>query len=183
MTGYRPDPPDIVIRRNGYHLFAARKGITVSPLPLSTNNRQWLLPSKGGPGILNQGQTGSCVGHALAAATTLRFALQLKPISLVSPIGWYNVARSIDRGPDVHGNLPALQDQGSEPSQAIRGAQEWGVESAATWGNYPADPKTINNEATLKQLEDAAEFTLNGAYFLNSTGNQRYPRYHGGIGS
>lgn len=175
MTGYRPDPPDVVARRPGFHLLRAHRLLVQSKtLPLFTNNKQYLLAAKGGPGILQQLQTGSCTGHSTAGAITSRFAIMGTPIKLVSPIGLYAVGRAMARRPNVDGNLLPLTDDGTEPSLVVAGINEWGVCSADTWGNYPADPLTINNEPTLEQLEADAEFELNGAYFLQSQGTALY---------
>jgi intein/homing endonuclease len=59
-TGHRPDPPEVVARRKGFHILKAKRGLGVAPLPLKTNNRARMLPALGGPGILNQQDTGSC---------------------------------------------------------------------------------------------------------------------------
>lgn len=75
--GYRSDPEVVRQRRPKFHLLKAARGLGAAPLPLSTNNRQYLLPSAGGPGILNQFQTSSCEGHAHASGITLRFAIEL----------------------------------------------------------------------------------------------------------
>lgn len=170
--GYRPDPEVVRQRRPKFHLLKAARGLGAAPLPLSTNNRQYLLPSAGGPGILNQFQTSSCEGHAHASGITLRFAIELQPIPLASPICLYDGARILSRQPNPDGSLPALTDDGTEPSQILQAAQQFGVCSAVTWGNYPADPSTINNEPTPQQLAAAREFEIDGAYFLTSTGDQ-----------
>jgi hypothetical protein len=167
-TGYRPDPPGVRARRAGFHLLKARHGLGASALPPSVDWRAQVLA---GPGILDQGQTGSCTGHAVAGAITTRFFLQSIPIALVSPVGCYTVGRAIDRQPNADGSLPPLTDDGAEPSQVVRGISEWGVCSASTWGNYPADPATINEEPTFAELEAASEFELVGAYFLQSQGD------------
>ena len=168
--GYRPDPDIVRQRRPKFHLFRSKLG--VGPLPSSTNNRAKLAASAGGPGILNQWQTGSCEGHAHASGVTLRFALMGQPIPLASPIAAYQGALVLQRGTNPDGTLPPLQDTGTEPSLVIQSLQQWGIASAASWGNYPADPSTICNEPTLSQLESAREFELSGAYFLESAGDQ-----------
>jgi hypothetical protein len=150
----------------------AAHGLGAAPLPLSTNNRAKLAAASGGPGILNQGDTSSCEGHAHASAITLRYALMGTPVPLVSPIGLYDFARMVGRSPNADGSLPALTDDGTEPSLIISGMQEWGIVSAKTWGDYPADPSTINVEPTVDDVADAAEFELSGAYFLKSAGDQ-----------
>jgi hypothetical protein len=171
-TGYIPDPPDVVASRAGFHLLQAKLGAVT--IPAASNNGIWLPPAKGGPGILQQSQTGGCVGHALAGSITLRFAILQRMIALVSPIGCYAVGRAMARRRNAKGVLPPLTDSGTEPSLGVAGIQEWGVTSAKTWGNFPADPATINDEPTLAQLEAITEFELEGAYFLQSTKDQLY---------
>jgi hypothetical protein len=171
-TGHRPDPIEIVRRRKGFHLLKAKRGLGATALPPSTNNRQWLSVSAGGPGILDQGDTSSCEGHAHASGITLRFAIQRKPIRLVSPIGVYDVARMISRLPNADGSLPPLSDDGTEPNLVISGLSEWGACSAEDWGGYPASSATINEEPTAEDMELAAEFKLDGAYFMTSSGDQ-----------
>jgi hypothetical protein len=167
-TGYRPDPPDVRARRAGFHLLRARRRLDAAPPPRAVSWRSQVLR---GPGILDQGETGSCTGHALGGAITTRFQVAGSPIALVSPIGCYAVGRAIDRRPNPDGTFPPLTDDGAEPSQVVRGIAEWGVCSAATWGNYPADPATINDEPTFAELEATTEFELLGAYFLQSQGD------------
>jgi hypothetical protein len=166
--GYRPDPAQVRKRRAGFHLLKARRQLAAGALPVSVSLKSQVLA---GPGILDQGQTGSCTGHAVAGAITTRFQIAASPIRLVSPVGCYTVGRLIDLVPNPDGSMPALTDDGAEPSQVVRGVSEWGVTSATTWGDYPADPATINNLPTFADLEATTEFELQGAYFLNSTGD------------
>jgi len=170
-TGHLPDPAEVRRRRAGFHLLKGRKGLGVAPLPLKTNNRQFLPTSRGGPGILDQGQTSSCEGHAHASGITLRFAITGSAIPLVSPVCIYTCARYFARQPTPEGRFLPLTDDGTYPSMVLAGMSEWGVTSATTWGDYPADPVTINNEPTIEDLESCAEFELEGAYFLQSSGD------------
>lgn len=169
--GYKPDPAEVVARRPGFHLLRDRRALKVAIMPTSVDWSPYVIGADG-PGILNQGQTGSCTGHATAGGITTRFAIENAPIRLVSPIGCYTVGRRIGQQPNPDGSIPPLADDGAEPSQVIAGISEWGVCSAEAWGSYPADPATINNEPDLQQLEAVSEFTLRGAYFLQSQGDQ-----------
>lgn len=169
--GHLPDPPDVRARRAGFHILRAKRGLTAE-LPLSVDLSP-LVTAAGGPGIFNQGQTGSCEGHAHAGAIGVRFAKLGKPIQTPSPIGIYTLARCIGRQPDANGTLPPLTDDGTEPNLVLRAIQEWGVASIPTWGNFPADPSTINQEPTQADLEKASDFKLLGAYFLQSVGDQK----------
>ncbi len=172
FTGHKPDPESVRQRRAGFHLLKSKRTLGALPLPPKTNNRQFLLPSLGGPGILDQHDTSSCEGHAHASGITLRFAIARKPIALVSPVGIYDVARMISRIPNADGTLPILSDDGTEPNLVISGLGEWGCCSAASWGNYPASSVNINDEPSVQQLEATSEFELQGAYAMQSSGDQ-----------
>lgn len=172
-TGHIVDPADVVLRRPGLHILAARhgglRGAMGGALPPSTNNRGAMTFP-----VLDQGQTGSCVGHAFAAGATLRLAIAGSPVSLRSPIAIYLLARKLGGmgalQPD--GSRSSITDDGSEPSLAAQGLREWGVPAADEWGNYPADPSTINADATEAELERSSLCELDGAYFLQSVGDQ-----------
>lgn len=170
--GYRPDPEIVRQRRPKFHMLKSARGLGVSALPTSTNNRQFLPVSRGGPGILDQGQTGSCEGHAHASGFTLARAIRGAPIALRSPIALYTMARIMGETPGADGELPPLVDDGTEPSLVLQAAQTWGAPAASDWGNYPADPATINRPPNLGELEAADGFRLKGAYFLTSSGDQ-----------
>lgn len=165
--GHRPDPAEVVARRKGFHLLSARARMSANALPLSVDLTRYVT-GNGGPGILDQGSTSSCEGHAHAGAISVRFAVLGTPIPLPSPIGIYTMARCVGGRPGA-----ALVDDGTEPSLAIAAIQEWGVASAETWGNYPADPGTINAAPSLAELEVASDFMLRGGYFLQSSGDQK----------
>jgi hypothetical protein len=170
--GYKPDPDVVRQRRPKFPLLKAARGLGVAPLPPSTNNRQFLSVGKGGPGILDQGSTGSCEGHAHASGFTLGAALGGDPVLLRSPIALYTMARILGASPPAGSELPPLEDNGTEPSLVLQAAQLWGAPSAVDWANYPADPATINQPPNLGELESAADFKLYGAYFLTSQGEQ-----------
>lgn len=161
-------PADVVARRKGFHVMRAKRRLGGAELPLSVD----LSPFVNGPGgptsTLDQGPTGRCEGFAHAGGITTRFAIKGTPIPLVSPDGIYKVARCVGRRPGADGKLPALIDEGTESDLAIAGIQEWGVSSAATWGEFGLNPLTINDNPTLEQLEAASDFTLSGAYFITS---------------
>lgn len=172
-TGRLPDHPAVVAARPKFHLHPDAARLRSAQLPTSTANRSRLLVANGGPGILNQGQTGSCEGHAHAAATTLFFALRGTPIPLVSPVGWYQGALMLQRQPKSDGTLPYLSDDGTTAWTILQAASLFGVASAQTYGLYPANPATITKEPELLQLEAEQAFVLGGAYFINSIGDQR----------
>lgn len=170
--GHRPDPPEVAARRKGFHLLKAKRGFDASSLPSKVDLSPYVT-GPGGPGIFDQGSTGSCEGHAHAGAITARFAALGAPIPVVSPIGIYCLARCIGRQANRDGTLPPLTDDGTEPSLAISAVETWGVTSVDAWGSFPADPSTINAEPSLAELEDASDFKLLGAYFLQHAGDQK----------
>lgn len=171
-TGHKPDPEIVRQRRSKFHMLSAQRGLGAVPWPLSTNNRQFLQVSAGGPGILNQGPTSACEGHAPASGITLSCAIRKKPVPLISPIGLYTMARVLARTPNADGTLPPLTDDGTEPSLVLQAAQQWSILSAASWGNYPANPMTINSEPTFAELESSGTSAFGGGYFLTSSGDQ-----------
>lgn len=96
--GHIPDPPAAVALRSRFAVLARRLlGASAGPsLPLSVDLSPYVT-GNGGPGVLNQGKTGACVGHAIAGAITTRMAVRKTPIALVSPIGVYTIARAMGR--------------------------------------------------------------------------------------
>jgi len=169
-TGYRPDPSHVVAARDpgAFARFTAPRLVGVGTYPMATRNRDSIPLSKGGPGIWNQVSLSGCTGMASGGAGTARFAIAGTPLpEALSPIGPYKLGRGIDRTPNDDGTYPALVDEGAEPTQVIRAAMTFGMASLSGWGEFPpANPATINVEATAAQLEAAGEFVLGGAYFL-----------------
>jgi hypothetical protein len=171
--GYIPDPKAAIAARDleAVHRFLASRLMgagTASGFPLATANRPFVSPTKGGPGIWNQGSTGSCTGHGSGGAGTTRFAIGGSPLATpLSPIQPYVVGRAIGNPPDANGVYPPLVDQGAEPNQVVQGCMTFGMATIAAWGNFPADPTTINLMPTGAELEAAGTFLLNGAYFLD----------------
>ncbi len=169
-TGYNPDPDGH--KRTPFAHLARRIGI--GSLPASA---MALLACLSMPPF-DQGQTGSCTGHACAGATFAECQAAGNPLGFApSPAKWYGNARAIDRVPNPDGTLPLLEDNGAQPNQAWRAAEEWGVEAmgpAAPDGrNSDADPSTINAEPMLGDLEVEAAELLIGDYEITSTGAQR----------
>ncbi len=167
--GYRPDPEVVRQRRAKFHMLKAARGLGVSPLPLKTNNRQFLPVAAGGPGIGNQWKTGRCEGFAHASGFTVGAAMQGTPIPPRSPDAAYTMARILEQPMHPDGELPTLVDEGTEPSLILQAAQIWGVASIAQWGD-PNDVAAVNRPPTVGQLEASDDFRLKGAYFLTSHG-------------
>lgn len=117
-------------------------------------------------GIKDQKQTSACTGFAFARTVHVRLAQVGTPIEWPSEVNIYTVGRAVDRSSaDV-----ALVDEGAMPNQIVRGMQEWGIAPESKW---PFDPDTINDEPDLLELEEAALFTLDGVYRIDSDGQQR----------
>lgn len=125
-----------------------------------------------GPGILDQVNTSSCVGHAHCGASMTRFVALGNPVPYrLSPVCFYDLARLVDRVPNSYGVFPPLQDQGSMPSSCIRGAAEWGV---CSYSARPTDASSINDEPKLLELEQGEQVVIRGAYEIFATGQSRH---------
>lgn len=112
------------------------------------------------PGVLDQGMTSSCVGHATVVAAFATLRAHGQPSVLGDPGECYRVGRAIDRIANTDGSFDPLTDQGSQPNQVIRGVQEFGVVPYVG----PVSPATINDEPSLLELEVASVFRFSGAY-------------------
>lgn len=186
-TGHIPDHPAVVARRLGLHLHpkVAEIMARAASLPMATTNRANLQAAKGGPGILDQGQTGSCEGHAHASGATLLLANQGKSPGLISPIALYLGALLIDRTVSGAGTLSTVTDTGTQPSSIISAWQTFGAQLAAGDSQYPAnlatlyqDPSNENSPLILpapEKLYASEGYRYGGAYFL--TGSSTSPAY------
>lgn len=112
--------------------------------------------------VLDQGPTSACVGFATAQAIDIARGAFTRG---TSALGIYTIARSIDRAPAPDGRLPPLCDAGSQPNQAMRALTEWGAPSEGDW---PSDPRTVNREPTLGELEAASSGKIRGTYGLTT---------------
>jgi hypothetical protein len=143
----------------------------VATIPRSISYRDQVLA---GPGIMNQGQVGSCVGHATDGSIETRLVIAGTPISHRSPVWIYDVARCIERARENAGvpnsRLPSLTDSGSMPSDAWAGVEKWGL---AAYEDRPTDDSTANNEPRLGLVESASDVILKGAYRIDDTGSAR----------
>lgn len=161
--GYIPDPNDHRVTSFRH----ARIG-TSAALPDAADLRPFA------PEVLDQGECGSCVGHAIACAVATTFAAAGLPLGFVpSPRGLYCLARCIDRADP---STP-LVDEGSMPNQAVRSLTEWGVRpmlAPSPQGyNSDCDPSNVNTEPTLAELEQDAVTVVVGQYEIDSFGAQR----------
>jgi len=148
--GYKPS------KRKGphiRHLLAPRLGVA---LPAAVSLAPYCGP------VADQGQTGSCVGQAIARAIYIRQGVLGTPCAWPSPASVYTLARCIERGPTPVGLTPSpLQDDGCSPEDAFAGALQWGVARNDAW---PFDPATIDFEPPFLGLEDALCCKLTGSY-------------------
>jgi hypothetical protein len=163
--GWQPSPPG-----HKFTSFAVVKARLATTTPSgSADLSQWT------PQVMDQGQTGSCTGHAFACtAFTSLTAAGLGPTFVASPLGIYDVERCIDRTPNPDGTLPPLTDEGAMPDEGTRGIQEWGVraiQAPTSDGRYSdCDPATINDEPNFLDLEQDASYQLVGAYQITTLG-------------
>lgn len=170
--GYIPDP--VGLRRTPVRHLLARAPAAVS---LAFVNLAVFAPP-----VMDQGETGSCTGHATAAAIATARASAQAPLGWVpSPAGIYTLARCIDRpGPSV-----ALTDDGAQPNQVFRGIAEWGIRPMGARpadGRFSdADPATINAEPMLGDVEaDSVDLGI-GDYGIASTGAERIADLRGAL--
>lgn len=140
-------------------------------IPNAVDYREQVLA---GPGIMDQGQVGSCVGHATDGSCETRLVIMGSPIPHRSPVWVYDVARCIERARDNAGvpnqSLPPLTDSGSEPSDAWAGISKWGI---AAYEDRPTSNETANDEPKLGLVESASALVLVGAFRIDSTGAAR----------
>ena len=142
---------------------------STTALPKQFSLRQYVLK---GPGVLDQTQTSSCVGHGIDGAIETRLSFLGTPVPHKSPLAIYDIARCmerIDENPNtLVDQLPALTDNGSVPSYGWKGLSTWGVPG---YDQRPTDVGEVNNGPFFGQLEDSITFKLDGAYRIEATGS------------
>lgn len=147
---------------------AARLGWSSSS-PSKADMRPLVMDVKG-PGILDQGPTSSCVGHAhVGSVMTRLLAMGIPAPYLLSPTFAYLLARIVDRQ-EINGVLPPITDDGSMPNACVRGIAEWGV---CSFDMRPTDPATINDEPKILELEQSFIVRPRGIYEVLGTGQAR----------
>jgi hypothetical protein len=160
--GYRRDPdslPKTPLRAMAHRLGAAAQSADLSSFT---------------PAILDQSQTGSCVGHALACAIFTSLSAQgVASAFLPSPADIYTLARCLERAQfwDGQGQAPPLADNGSQPYLAIRALGEWGIRPMRPLPERfsDADPATINDDPKLLDIEADSQSLIVGPYAVSST--------------
>lgn len=115
-----------------------------------------------GPGIYDQGATSSCTGNDKCGAAMTRFVAMGNPSPYrLSPACAYKIGRRIDVPPNADGSLVPLVDDGAIPEQITRALAEWGV---CSYDKDPTDPRTINLDPDLGELEQALALIVRGIY-------------------
>lgn len=156
--GYRRNPN----RKALPHLAASHLGASY---PQAVSLSKWAPP------IFDQGDTGSCVGHARARGIYIARAVAGNPLPFIpSPAMLYKLARCLE---NYAGG--ALHDEGCDPVDSLEAVKAWGITPMVTLdGRFSdADPATINAPPTLRDLEKAAELRLLEDYEVRVTGKQR----------
>lgn len=146
--GYIADPPHRRTQRLSHEEF----GRSPAP-PLSASLERFE------PLILDQGQTGSCVGHGTAMCESISSTAAGKPLGFVpSPRANYAIARTLGRSSS---SVP-LDDGGAMPSDMARGADLFGCRpmqgptpdgrNSDVWGPDDAPAPNVNLEEDLGDL-------------------------------
>lgn len=179
-TGHIPDHKEVVARRVALHhsaSFAAIMALAAS-LPMETTNRASMPPEKGGPGILDQHDTGSCEGHAHASGGTLVLACQGTSPGLISPAQLYLGALRFDAQLQPDGTLSAVTDTGTMPSSINSAWHTFGAQlakddpqypcSSATMYATPSDPNSVLILPPPERLYADSPFRFKGQYFITA---------------
>lgn len=166
--GYRPDSPRIKARNAvvGSRSLRARLGVGVAasrPVDLS----------RFAPYVMDQAQTGSCTGHAIASAAYLATRADKGPLGLPfvpSPKGIYTLERCLERS----GASTPLTDSGAMISDGMLVLSSWGVSPMKQLPDRysDVDPESVNDEPDFLGLEQDARTLLVGAHPITSTGDQ-----------
>ncbi len=123
--------------------------------------------------VLNQRQTSSCTGHAVAMGATVAMRAHGTLLDMISPAGCYGVGRAMDRLADSHGVLPPLADDGCEVAQVVLGTQIYGTRPMAAGVDSDCAEGNINDEPKLNELISSYATRLLGAHMIASHGAQR----------
>lgn len=150
--GYLPDHPEVVAARlhAGERFGAARVPPSGSLLTFA-------------PPVLDQGTTSACVGHAMATGITTALAATGRDLGWIPSADLiYRLARCIDRA----GREQPLYDLGTRIGSACDAITRWGIVP----GRVPidVDPRAIDREPTLDELERAALRLVVGEYGIAS---------------
>lgn len=140
------------------------------------------------PARLDQGQSGACTAHSLAAALATRCTFaKLPPSFVASPRELYSCTRAWERAASTPAGttLAALTDSGAELADVVASVAVFGVSpmqgptpdgrNSDVWtdadiASIPnAPPANVNNDPDGQQLEAAASDPLTGTYTIDLT--------------
>lgn len=170
--GYKPTPKSH--HRMAFAIHSDASNLEAEDLPPCVDLTEYT------PEVMDQGELGSCVGHARASGITT--ALEVIGESLgwvVSPDSIYKLARCIERASAVlpHQKLPELDDTGAYPSCAQVAVSHWGV---VPMGERSPDGRfsdcwssTVNQEPDLLMIERASTTIVIGEYAIGGNAIQR----------
>ena len=127
------------------------------------------------PSILDQDGTGSCTAHSICAGVATAAAVAGVELALPSPDVEYKVTRGLERALAAPAStlLVPLTDDGAELADAIWAMATAGVcpMGAGVGGRHSdVDPATVNDEADLARLEEAATTIVTGDYRIEGSG-------------
>lgn len=117
------------------------------------------------PEVRDQGQTQSCVGHAVNSALELRL-LKLGVRFRGSPLAAYTIGRMLGKQ-DLD---ETLKDEGSYASLVFKGLREWGVPADWEWQLGAED---VNEELPLDVLQGASRHRVQAWYRVDAPGRGR----------
>lgn len=173
--GYKPDP-------DGHRATPARMAhpstrVGAALRTLTPPPPEWHLQHHA-PDNFDQGESSACTGHATSGAATTTLATAGTPLAKPpSPDQFYKGARALDRLPGPDGKLPPLTDDGAEPNQVMRWADEWGSKPmggpTSDGRNSDVELAHVNDEPSFTDLEADRGFEFTGQYKLDSVGPQR----------
>lgn len=165
--GYVRDGHNTALDLPSHRRFGATRQI---PAPGSYGGLEPLVGALGG--VLEQGETETCVGFALSTGIDLH-ALAIGAMRpgdpRRSPVAPWAFAQVLQRGGKGPAEQPLL-NVGVQPTLAATGMLKFGVPSVEQW---PFDPANITREPTLAQLEGATAFRVEGWTRVQSDGPQR----------
>ena len=166
--GARRSHPDKIARTAPAHLHPKIRAALATPLPSSVD----LSPHA--PPILDQGSTGSCTAHAIAAAVVITTGAAGKPLGFVpSPRLTYAATRAFERAAatPAGATLPELTDSGAEIADVMSVLSADGVRpmmGPTSDGRISdVEPANVNAEPAIEDLEVAATKPIVGPYTVD----------------
>jgi hypothetical protein len=135
--------------------------------------------SDAAPPVMDQSQTGSCVGHSTSGAVACSLAAQGTPLGWVpSPDDAYKLSRAVDRGLSYPtGTLPKLTDDGTDPQICASAIARFGIRPmrSPTSDGRVSDVEIahVNDEPDFASLLKDARSLVVGIHRINATGAGR----------